>query len=337
MKRELKTWNKQKFLVIGAGDIGRRVIEKVARRGAAYGAVNAVMGAVHAATSNPAHRAGLKRLGARPVSADLDRPGTLKRLPRNWTAMIHAAPPQSYLSGDQRTRNLLCVLTQERRQTPLDQRRNRRLVYLSTSGVYGDCGGERITESRQSNPRNARAKRRVDAERCLIRAAKQGMFRLIILRVPGIYAADRLPLERLRTGVAALTDADDVYTNHIHAADLAVITVAALHRLQTHKRPCVRIYHASDDSEIKMGAWFDLVADTFNLPRAPRLMRQDIGNAVSPALLSFMNESRRLDNTRMKRELRIRLQFATAADGVADAKRMAAQAKTSPPISLNAV
>ena len=114
------------------------------------------------------------------------------------------------------------------------------------------------------------------------------------------------------------------------------ITIAALHRLQTHKSLRVRLYHASDDSEMKMGAWFDLVADVFKLPSPPRMARRDISAAVSPALLSFMNESRRLDNTRTKRELKIRLQFATAADGVAEAKRVAAQAYTSPPNSLNA-
>ena len=319
MKRELKNRNEKNLLVVGAGDIGRRIIKQLARRGRQYEKV-------HAVTSTPSHRASLKRLGARPVVANLDRPGTLKRLPHDWTALIHSAPPQSYLSGDQRTRNLLRVLARERAPSALQQQRNRTLVYLSTSGVYGDCGGERITEARATNPQNPRAQRRVDAERRLIRASRSGLFRLIVLRVPGIYAADRLPLQRLKNGTAALIDADDVYTNHIHAADLAAITIAALHHLETHKRRHARIYHASDDSEIKMGAWFDLVADAFSLPRAPRLTRQDISTAVSPALLSFMNESRRLDNTRMKQELRVHLQFATAADGVAAARLVMPQA-----------
>ena len=319
MKLELKNRSERNLLVVGAGDIGRRVIKQLARHGRQYEKV-------HAVTSNPSHRASLKRLAARPLVANLDRPGTLNRLPHNWTALIHAAPPQSYLSRDLRTRNLLRVLAREHGLSALPQQRNRTLVYLSTSGVYGDCGGERITEARATNPRNPRAKRRADAERCLIRAARRGLFRLIILRVPGIYAADRLPLQRLEAGTPALIDADDVYTNHIHAADLAAITIAALHRLQTHKNLQVRIYHASDDSEMKMGAWFDLVADVFKLPRPPRMARRDISAAVSPALLSFMNESRQLDNTRTKRELKIRLQFATAADGVAEAKRVAAQA-----------
>ena len=180
------------------------------------------------------------------------------------------------------------------------------------------------------NPRNARAKRRVDAERALTRAAKRGAFRLVILRVPGIYAADRLPLARLKAGTPALLPADDVYTNHIHAADLAAITLAAIRRMRRRVRPQVRIYHASDDSALKMGDYFDLVADAFGLPHPPRLARAQLASAaaaagpspVSPMLLSFMGESRRLDNTRMKRELGVRLQFATPAAGVTAAAKL---------------
>ncbi len=177
------------------------------------------------------------------------------------------------------------------------------MIYLSTSGVYGDCGGARISEAQPLHPQNARALRRADAERALTRQAKKGAFKLSILRVPGIYSADRLPLARLAAGTPALAAADDVYTNHIHAADLAAIAAAALLRSGRRARPRVRVYHASDDSELKMGDYFDLVADAFGLPRPPRLHRSTIAGAVPTALLSFMDESRRLDNTRMKREL----------------------------------
>ena len=159
-----------------------------------------------------------------------------------------------------------------------------------------------------------------------MRAARRGAFRLVILRVPGIYAADRLPLERLKAGTPALLPADDVYTNHIHAADLAAIALAAIRRMRRRVRPLVRIYHASDDSDLMMGDYFDLVADAFGLLRPPRLPRAEVAARVPPMLLSFMSESRRLDNSRMKRELRARLQFATVAAGVAAAKLMRSQA-----------
>ena len=292
------------MLIVGAGDIGRRVIAQTRRHDQVF-----------AATSTPSKRSGLRRCGAIPILADLDRPGTLKRLPHDWDALIHAAPPQSYLTRDIRTRNLL-------RATRPGNTSARVVVYLSTSGVYGDCRGARITEAHAVNPRNARAKRRTHAERALIRAARRGAFRLAILRVPGIYAADRLPLARLKAGTPALLSAEDVYTNHIHAADLASLTRAALQRMRRRVRPRVRIYHASDDSVLKMGDYFDLVADAFGLARPPRLPRAQVAATVSPMLLSFMSESRLLDNTRMKRELGVTLQFPTAADGVRAAARL---------------
>jgi nucleoside-diphosphate-sugar epimerase len=129
---------------------------------------------------------------------------------------------------------------------------------------------------------------------------------LSILRVPGIYAESRLPLERIRAGTPVLVADDDVYTNHIHADDLARAVVAALFRGKSN-----RSYNVTDDAELKMGSWFDAVADAFRLPRPPRISWEEAENRIAPQLLSFMNESRRLANRRMKRELRLRLRYPT--------------------------
>lgn len=298
--------NRPKLLVTGAGDIGRRVIALLAARHD-----------ITAATSTPAHRAALRHLGATPLLANLDKPRSLMRLPRDWDFLLCCAPPPARGRRDTRTRNLLRA--KQRRSLSRGPNPSRVVVYLSTSGVYGDCGGQRISESHPLKPQNLRAIRRVDAERILTKQAKQGEFRLVILRVPGIYSAERLPLARLAAGTPALAATDDVYTNHIHAADLAAITAAAFKRAGRRLRPRVRVYHASDDSELKMGGYFDLVADAFGLPRPPRLSRAAIESAVPPALLSFMSESRRLDNQRMKRELGVRLQMPTVVEGIAQA------------------
>ncbi|NKJ46118.1 NAD(P)-dependent oxidoreductase, partial [Burkholderia sp. SG-MS1] len=184
-----------------------------------------------------------------------------------------------------------------------------RLVYASTTGVYGDCGGVWIDETRAPQPANARAKRRVSAERQLRRATARGSVAASIARIPGIYARNRLPLARLDKGTPALIDADDVYTNHIHADDLAAILV----RLATHGKPA-RVIHASDDSSLKMGEYFDAVADAFGLPRAPRITRAQAEERIHPNLLSFMRESRRLVNRRLKEELGVRLRYPSVAD-----------------------
>ena len=138
--------------------------------------------------------------------------------------------------------------------------------------------------------------------------------RTSILRIPGIYAPDReggTPRERLLRGTPVLVEGEDVYTNHIHADDLARACVLALWR----GRP-LRVVHASDDSALKMGDYFDLAADLYGLPRPPRVTLAQAREQLSPALLSFMAESRRLDNRRLKTELRLRLRHPTPATGL---------------------
>ncbi len=187
----------------------------------------------------------------------------------------------------------------------------RRVVYLGTSGVYGDCGGAYVDESRAVAPQSDRARRRADAESALAEWGSARGVEIVILRVPGIYAADRLPLERLRKGTPVLRAEDDGYTNHIHADDLAAICVRALER----DAPA-GVYNASDDSELKMGDWFDLVADRHGLQRPPRIARADAERLIPPALLSFMRESRRLVNRRLKDALGIALRYPTVFEGV---------------------
>jgi nucleoside-diphosphate-sugar epimerase len=130
-----------------------------------------------------------------------------------------------------------------------------------------------------------------------------------ILRVPGIYSPQRLPLARLQKGTPALLAADDVWTNHIHADDLAHMIVKALWCAQPG-----RVYHTCDDTQLPMGDYFDLVADAFQLPRPPRLSREALQREVSPLLWSFMSESRRLKNTRIKHEFGVRLRYATVRE-----------------------
>ncbi|WP_343587284.1 NAD(P)H-binding protein [Herbaspirillum sp.] len=271
-----------RVLLLGCGDVGLRMLPLLLPR---Y--------RVLAVTSNPQRCAELRAAGAIPVVADLDRPHTLGRLARLAPTIVHLAPPQSEGRKDRRTRNLAAILPERAR-----------LVYISTTGVYGDCGGARFDETRRRHPQNARAARRADAENVLRAWARRSGSRLSILRVPGIYAADRLPAERLQKGTPALAAADDVYTNHIHAEDLARAAVAALLRGSPN-----RIYHAVDDTELKMADYFDAAADALGLARPPRLPRAELERSVSPMMLSFMSESRRLDNRRLKQELGVRLRY----------------------------
>ncbi len=283
------------LLIVGCGDVGQRVLHLVSGRWR-----------VLALTSSPERCATLRALGATPLFGDLDVPATLGRLGGLADRVLHLAPPPGAGASDPRTRALVAALA--RGDHP------HTLVYASTSGVYGDAGGVRFDETRAVAPATDRARRRVDAERVLRAFGRRSGACVTILRVPGIYAPDRAggdPRERLRRGTPVLADEDDVYTNHVHADDLARACVAALLR----GRP-QRIVHASDDSELKMGGYFDLAADLAGLPRPPRIARAQAASALSPATLSFMSESRRLDNRRLKRELRLVLRWPTVSEGL---------------------
>jgi nucleoside-diphosphate-sugar epimerase len=267
----------KRLLIVGFGDIARRAAPRLERR---YE---------------------IARL-SRAYGCDLDRPETLSI--EGGHALLHCAPPPNNGETDTRTANLLAAL-EKARILPA------RVVYVSTSGVYGDCRGARVDESRAPAPQTPRARRRVDAERRLAAWCSLRNAALTVLRVPGIYAADRLPLEHLRAGTPVLRAEDDVYTNHIHADDLAMIVARAL-----EDDAPVGVFNAADDSEIKMGDWFDLVADAHALPHPQRISRSEAAARIPPGLLSFMSESRRLDNRRLKEILGVTLRYPSVHEGL---------------------
>jgi nucleoside-diphosphate-sugar epimerase len=278
-----------RLLIIGTGDVAMRAIPLLAP-----------VYKIYALVRNPGYFDKLRALGAAPLLGDMDDRNSLGRI-RGWAnSVLHLAPPPTSGPYDLRTRNLLSALSQGR--PPQD------FVYISTSGVYGDCGGAWVCESHPLNCTSLRSRRRADAERQIRAWARRNRVRASILRVPGIYEADRLPVGRLRQGTPGIFDEEDSYTNHIHADDLAAIIVAAFRR----GKSC-RVYHASDDSHLKMGEYFDQVADALRLPRVPRVSRSEAQRVLPESLLSFMNESRRLTNQRMKRELRVKLHYPTVA------------------------
>ncbi|AMO22271.1 NAD-binding protein [Ramlibacter solisilvae] len=293
-------FRRERVLIVGCGDVGMRVARELGGRVT-----------LRALSSSPSRVAELRAAGITPLIGNLDEPRSLARLAGLATRLVHLAPPATEHSGawwlDWRTLSLMRVIA--RRGRPAS------CVYASTSGVYGDCGGERVQEFRPLQPRTPRAQRRLDAER-LMRHFGRRAARVSLLRVPGIYAADRPggPRERLLRAHPVLEAADDVYTSHIHADDLARALLAALWRGAPQ-----RIYNICDDTQLKLGDYYDLAADVYGLPRPRRVSRVAAADELPLSVLSFMNESRRLDNSRLKRELRVRLRFPTVGEGLRSA------------------
>lgn len=297
-------FRRERVLIVGCGDVGLRAAREL-------GAGRRVR--LLALTSTPARADRLREAGVTPLIGDLDAPGSLQRLAGLATRVLHLAPPPGEALTDWRrdTRTWALVRALARRGPPTT------LVYGSTSGVYGDRQGRWTSEATPAQPLTPRAWRRVDAEAAVHGYGRAAGVRTSALRIPGIYAPDReggTPRGRLLKGTPVLCAEDDVYTNHIHADDLARACALALWR----SRPRRNI-NVVDDTELKMGDYFDLAADLFGLPRPPRLARNAASDQLPMVLLSFMSESRRLDNTRMKAELRLALRYPTVVDGLREA------------------
>ena len=288
-------------MIVGCGDVGLRVARLLPAR------VKRL-----ALTSSPARMPELRAQGLTPLLGNLDDAASLRRLAALATRVIHLAPPPNghpQWREDPRTQTLLQVL---RLRGPAGLPQS--LVYGSTSGVYGDCQGALVSEVRRVNPETPRAQRRVHAESQLRFFGRSTGTAVHILRIPGIYAPDReggTPRGRLLKGTPVLQEQDDVYTNHIHADDLARACLAALWRGKPQ-----RVTHTSDDTDLKMGDYFDLAADLYQLPRPPRLTREDAVMQLPAMQLSFMSESRRLDNHRLKQELKVVLRYRTVVEGL---------------------
>ena len=284
-----------RLLIVGCGDVGLRVLRLLPPSWQVY-----------ALSSSPSRRETLRAAGAIPLAGNLDDAASLRRLAGLATHVLHLAPPQPSGARDLRTRHLLQAL---RRAAPPQV-----LVYAGTTGVYGDARGAWLDETARLRPRSDRAHRRVDAELVLRAFGRATRAHVSLLRVPGIYAWDREgghPRERLARGTPVLDAADDVYTNHIHADDLARVCMRALLRA-----PAGRAYNVCDDTQLRMGEYFELAADLCGLPRPPRISWALAQQQLSPMQLSFMAESRRLRNERMKRELGLRLRYADVRDGL---------------------
>jgi len=294
-------FRRERVLIVGCGDVGQRAA-------ALLGGARRMT--LRALTSSPERRGVLRAQGITPLLGNLDEPRSLARLAGLATRVLHLAPPPSCeqldLRLDPRTRALVRVLLQRSLPTTL--------VYGSTSGVYGDQQGRWVSEVTAVQPSTPRAWRRVDAEASVHWLGRVSGARTTALRIPGIYANNRdngTPRARLERGTPVLCADDDIYTNHIHADDLARACALALWRARPQRN-----LNVCDDTELKMGDYFDLAADLYRLPRPTRVSRDAASDQLPLMLLSFMSESRRLHNQRMKTELGLRLRYPTVCEGL---------------------
>lgn len=281
--------------IIGCGDIGVRVARLEQARG------ERVAGLVR----NAAGAERLRAFGIEPVTGDLDDPDTLTALPMVGRRLYYFAPPPGGGPRDTRLRNLCAAVGAD--MAPA------KVVYISTSGVYGDCGGEWVTEETPVNAQTSRARRRLDAETVLGQWGERLAVPVVILRVTGIYGPGRLPLARLRQGHPVLNEAESPPTNRIHADDLATVCVAAAERAAGGE-----IFNVSDGRPGTMTQYFNAAADLLGLPRPPEVSMEKARQVMTPMMLSYLTETRRMDNRKMLERLGVTLRYPDLQSGLKD-------------------
>lgn len=287
------------YLIIGCGDIGARVAKELVAKGSR----------VRATVRRPDAVVRLEQIGAQPLIADFDYREKLPPLNVHQQSVFYFMPPQGGGTIDARMANFCRLLRPDNCPD--------RLVYISTSGVYGDCGGELVTEETPVNPQTSRAKRRVSAENQLREKAAALGFALIILRVTGIYGPGRLPLAQLHNGHQVLRPQDSPVTNRIHSLDLVRICLAAMERGETGD-----IFNVCDDRQSSMSDYFIAVADLYGLPRPRQLSWDEAQQELNPLTLSFLRESRRMTNWKVRNKLGMELLYPTLKEGLAVCRQL---------------
>jgi len=279
------------IFIIGFGDIGQRVARLERQEGRKTTAL----------TRTPKQLPDILF-----VPGDLDHPETLKKLPTGNRLVCYFAPPAAEGTTDQRMQNWLASLKPD----SLPQK----IIYISTTGIYGNQDGAWVDENTPPKPQTARAKRRLDVEQKLKRWSRTHNIPVVILRVAGIYSPEQLPVEAIRQRRPVLRPSEAPCSNRIHADDLARVCFAAAHH---HTGTGVTIYNATDGQASTMTDYFHTIADTLGLPRCPEVTREEAEKLLSPTMLSYLNESRRIDNDKMLQELGITLRYPDLAAGLA--------------------
>jgi len=284
----------EQLLIIGCGDIGCRTARLAIEKGwQVIGLVRSEKGV-----------AKLEQAGIRPLRANLLDSDSLAGLPIAGSRVLYAAPPPGGGFEDPKVRNFCEAIHPGNEPT--------NLVYLSTSGVYGDCGDQLVTEKTPANPQTARARRRFDAECTVRQFAERHNLPGVILRVTGIYGPFRFALHRILEGHPLLREDEASFTNRIHADDLAQACMAALEKGRQGD-----IFNICDGQSSTMTHYFNAVADAFGLPRPPQVSKKEAQAVMNPLMLSYFQESRRMDNRHMLEQLGISLRYPTLEEGLA--------------------
>lgn len=288
----------KKVIIIGCGDIGKRFATIAAQNG---------FDQLYGTTRTPEHTDNLSALGITPILANLDDPTSLGAIPTADAVLLYFVPPPGGGVHDSRARNFCHALSAMPRPA--------KIIYISTTAVYGDNGDELITELTPPAPGTSRGQRRLDAEATFQHFGKEHHVPVTILRVAGIYGPGRLPLQQLRSNHPVLIPAEAKPTNRIHADDLANICLAAVERGGDQA-----IYNVCDGHHGTLSEYFTAAAALLGFPPPPQITLAEAHKVMTPLMLTYVREGHRISNRKIIDELGITLTYPTLAEGLASCR-----------------
>ena len=278
------------ILIIGCGYIGQLLAQQLQLKNHQVTGIVSSEKSVTACKSKNIHC----------ESHDLDKP--LSELDISAHRIIYLAPPPQNGKTDPRMHNFLQAI---------EKHPPEKFVLISTTGVYGNCDGAWIDENTPLNPTAERAYRRVDAEQQVQQFCDKQTVPLVILRVVGIYGPSKIPLTRIKSGQAIVNQQDSPFTNRIHAYDLVDICEKAL-----LSETITGTYNVTDGNPSTMYDYFMGVAAAMNLPAPPSISLEEARHQLSEGMLSYMAESRRIENKKLLNDFKLSLQYPTLKDGL---------------------
>lgn len=288
--------SESKHIIVGCGNVGRRIASQLISAG---DNPDLILGIVQSQESVTL----CSEIGIKAEKQDLDQPAfSLEQLKQS--NVYYLVPPQKSGDTDMRTRAVLAAMSHANVKP-------NKVVLISTTGVYGDCSGEWVTEKSDTNPQTDRGKRRLDSEQQWTEWCKNQSTDYVILRVPGIYARSRIPRKRIEQGIPVVTASECGYTNRIHADDLARVSIAAM-----NKSVSGEIYNATDGTPGKITEYLQAAAAELNLAMPPEISMHEAKQTLSAGMMSYLGESRKISNQKMLTELAVNLHYADFRHGL---------------------
>lgn len=277
-------------LIIGCGYVGEKVALQLMQLESNHN--------VYATVGSSSKAATLTIQGIKTQAINFDAEDiTALTIPREPYRLLYLVPPSREGEKDTRLQRVLNIL---QTRPPVH------FVYMGTSGVYGDCQGDWVNESRIPNPTSEPSKRRLHAEKIVDRWSATQQCSRTLLRVSAIYGPERLPIKRIREGRPAVNADESAWSNRVHIEDLTTICIKALAREGLNE-----IFNVSDGHPTTSEEFISTIARALGMPLPSSISLKQALCEATPAQRIYLTESRRLDNRLLLQKLDLRLRFPT--------------------------